>query len=76
MRDKKDDRFITDFMFGEKIRTDGHRLNNLVQVILGNVELLSMENIEDRGLLSDIIKSLQECREIAGHLLEIGRKIS
>lgn len=63
-------------VLGVLVRRDAHRLNNLILVVQGNVEILSMEHRGDSDVFRDIMQALKECREITGRLLDAGRRLS
>ena len=60
---------------GNLVRQNAHRLNNLILVVQGNLDLI-LESQGNKNTYPDVMRALKECREIAGRLLEIGRSLS
>lgn len=58
------------------VRLDAHRLNNLLLVIQGNIDLLFIEHSEESGAFRDVMQALKECRDITGRLLYTGHRLS
>jgi hypothetical protein len=63
-------------VLGDLVRKSAHRMNNLLLVIQGNMELLSLEVPEKDGLVKDILNALKECREISIRLNDTGKRLS
>lgn len=61
---------------GKQVSQDAHRLNNLILVVQGNIDLLLPEQSGDNGAFRDVMQALKECREITGRLLHAGRRFS
>lgn len=60
---------------GDMLRREVHRLNNLLLVVHGNVEILSLDYNGGDGVITDIMQALKQCREVSNRLLTVGRRL-
>jgi len=60
---------------GGMLRREVHRLNNLLLVVHGNVEILSLDYSGDDDVITDIMQSLKLCREVSDRLLTVGLRL-